>query len=43
MVVRAPQEEEEEKQQQNCIVASIRRQISLFRKPAETRCKEDGR
>ncbi len=42
MVVRAPQEEEE-KQQQNCIVASIRRLISLCEKPAETRCKEDGR
>jgi hypothetical protein len=42
MVVRAPQEEEE-KQQQNCIVASIRRLISLSEKPAETRCKEDGR
>ncbi len=42
MVVRAPQEEEE-KQQQNCIVASIRRLISLCGKRAETRCKEDGR
>jgi hypothetical protein len=32
MVVRAPQEEEEEeKQQQNCIVASIRRLISLWK------------
>jgi hypothetical protein len=42
MVIRAPQEEEA-KQQQNCIIASIRRLISLYEKPAEIRCKEDGR